>query len=201
MNILALADEPCRSLWDFDTRRKLAGVDVILSCGDLPADYLEYLTNFTAAPILYVHGNHDGRFDAHPPGGCICIEDQVYTWRGIRFVGLGGCLRYNAQETFQYTQAEMARRVRRLRYPLWRSGGFDVLVTHAPARGLNDQPDLAHQGFSAFYTLLDHYAPAYFVHGHVHMSYNHQQPRVCTRGATQVINAYERYAFEIPDRL
>ena len=31
------------------------------------------------------------------------------------------------------------------------------------------------------------------------MSYNPMQPRLCTRGATTVINASERYLFEIPD--
>lgn len=82
MKILAISDTPSKALWDYCTRERLAGVDLILSCGDLPKKYLEYITNFTAAPILYVHGNHDGRYRTEgEPGGCICVDDQVYVWK------------------------------------------------------------------------------------------------------------------------
>ena len=201
MKILALSDEPCKALWNYDTRQRLAGIDLILSCGDLPSEYLEYLTNFTAAPILYVHGNHDGFSGGEEPGGCLCVEDRLYTYRGLRIVGLGGCLRYNTQPTHQYTEQEMRRRTKRLRFALWRSGGFDLLLTPAPARGLNDKEDPAHQGFDCFNTLLDRYAPRWFVHGHVHLQYDASLPRVCSRGGTTVINASERYVFDIPDLL
>ena len=78
MKILAISDTPSKALWDYCSRERLAGVDLILSCGDLPKKYLEYLTNFTAAPILYVHGNHDGHYRTEgEPGGCICVDDQV----------------------------------------------------------------------------------------------------------------------------
>ena len=79
MKILAISDTPSKALWDYCSRERLAGVDLILSCGDLPKKYLEYITNFTAAPILYVHGNHDGCYRTEgEPGGCICVDDQVY---------------------------------------------------------------------------------------------------------------------------
>ena len=198
MKILALADEPCRALWDYDPKERLAGVDLILSCGDLPVAYLEYLANFTAVPILYVHGNHDS--ERQEPGGCICVDDRVYVYNGLRIVGLGGCIRYNLQESYQYTEREMQHRIARLRWPLRRAGGFDLLLAHSPALGLNDGTDPAHRGFACFNTLLDSYSPAWFIHGHVHLRYDCRLPRVCTRGATTVINASERYQFEIPDR-
>ena len=92
MRILLLADKPERRLWDELDRRKLEGVDLILSCGDLPASYLSFLTCFTQAPILYVHGNHDVRYEKDPPEGCICIEDTIYVHEGVRILGLGGCM-------------------------------------------------------------------------------------------------------------
>ncbi len=62
---------------------------------------------------------------------------------------------------------------------------------------LNDGEDLPHRGFQAFRDLLDKYKPKYFLHGHVHLTYNWQQQRECTyNDATTVINAYERYRFE-----
>ncbi len=199
MKVLALSDEPCKALWDFDTRKRLEGVDLILSCGDLPSEYLEYLVNFTSAPLFYVHGNHDGKYAQHEPGGCINIDDRIVTWHGLRIVGLGGCMRYNERETYQYTEREMAIRVLKMRWPIRRAGGFDLLLTHAPALGLNDQPDLAHRGFACFNQLLDTYEPRWYLHGHVHLQYDCRLPRETQRGPTRVINASERYLFEIPD--
>ena len=78
-------------------------------------------------------------------------------------------------------------------------GGIDLLLTHSPAAGLNDSTDHAHKGFACFNDLMDEYEPQWFVHGHVHLNYDAKLPRVCTRGKTTVINATERYVFEIPD--
>ena len=171
-----------------------------LSCGDLPQKYLEYLTNFTAAPILYVHGNHDGSYRENEPGGCICVDDSVYVWKGLRIMGLGGSIRYNNREdSFQYTEREMRRRAHKLSRRAHQVGGIDLLLTHSPAAGLNDDTDRAHKGFECFNDLMDEYEPQWFVHGHVHLNYDAKLPRVCTRGGTTVINATERYVFEIPD--
>ena len=46
MNILLLADEPSKSLWDFYDETKLKGIDLILSAGDLPARYLSFWLPF-----------------------------------------------------------------------------------------------------------------------------------------------------------
>ncbi|MBQ2990665.1 MAG: metallophosphoesterase, partial [Clostridia bacterium] len=103
MKILLLADHADPMLWEHLDRRRLEGVDLILSCGDLPADYLSFLTCFTHAPILYIHGNHDTRYARKPPEGCTCIEDSVYVHEGVRILGLGGSMRYNAG-AHQYTE-------------------------------------------------------------------------------------------------
>ena len=115
MKILAISDVPAKALWDYCSRERLAGIDLILSCGDLPAGYLEHMSNFTAAPILYVHGNHDEDYRRQEPGGCICIDDRVYVCNGLRILGLGGCIRYNQENGYQYTEWGMRRRIARLR--------------------------------------------------------------------------------------
>lgn len=199
MKILAISDIPSKALWDYCTRERLAGVDLILSCGDLPRAYLEHLTNFTAAPILYVHGNHDGSYQGNEPGGCICVDDTVYVWNGLRIMGLGGSIHYNREDVYQYTERAMRHRAQKLWLQAHRVGGIDILLTHSPARGLNDGTDLPHRGFACFNDLLDEYEPQWFVHGHVHLTYDCRLPRVCSRGHTTVINATERYLFEIPD--
>lgn len=195
MKILLIADQPEPILWEHLDRRKLEGVELVLSCGDLPAEYLSFLTCFTPAPILYVHGNHDDRYAAKPPEGCICIEDTIYVHEGIRILGLGGSMRYN-QGVNQYTQSQMNARVRRLRFKLWRSGEIDILLTHSPAYQLGDDTDLAHIGFTAFLDVIDKYHPRLLVHGHVHQSYRHDFKRIRQRGDTQVINACGYYIWD-----
>lgn len=196
MNILVLADEESKYLWDYFEKSKLDGVDLIISCGDLNPQYLSFLATFAKVPILYVHGNHDAIYETTPPDGCICIDDDLYVYNGIRILGLGGSQCYNFG-AYQYSEKEMRSRIFKLRRKLRKYGGFDILVTHAPALELNDGEDLPHKGFQAFRDLLDKYKPKYFLHGHVHLTYNWQQQRICTyNNTTTVINAYERYLFE-----
>lgn len=196
MKILAISDKESLRLWDYFQPRYLEGIDLILSAGDLDPEYLSFLATFAHAPILYVHGNHDDCYKQNPPGCCTCLEDRIYVHNGVRILGLGGSMRYKQRGEHQYTQRQMKLRVLRLGFQLYRHGGFDILLTHAPAYQLNDGTSLAHTGFEAFNFLLDRYRPRYFVHGHVHLNYGPQHPRLDTYGETRVINAYESYTFD-----
>ena len=197
MRIMLLSDEADKALWDYLDRRLLEGIDLIISCGDLPAEYLSFLTCFTDAPILYVHGNHDQSYERKPPEGCVCIEDTVYVVNGVRILGLGGSMRYRPGG-HMYTEREMAKRVRRLRWQLWRRKGFDILVTHAPAKGVGDQEDLPHRGFETFLRLMDRWHPRFMAYGHVHPQYGAVGfARERYYGQTTVVNAYKRYVIEI----
>ncbi|MFG6358006.1 MAG: metallophosphoesterase [Acetatifactor sp.] len=196
MKILAIADQESPLLWDYFEKSYLEGIDLILSCGDLKPQYLSFLATFAHGPVLYVHGNHDERYEEVPPDGCTCIEDQIYVHEGIRILGLGGSMRYKPG-SHQYTQSQMRRRVRKLWWRLKYRRGFDILLAHSPAYQFNDGEDLPHRGFKIFRTLMDKYKPSFFIHGHVHMNYGRSFPRLSTYNETQVINAYEKYIFEI----
>ena len=172
MRILAVADEESKYFYDHYSPGKLDEFDLILACGDLRKEYLEFLATLAHCPVLYVHGNHDDSFDAAPPGGCICVEDQIYTYRGIRILGLGGSYRYR-DGTHLY-----------------------ILMTHAPARHINDFDSLPHRGFVCFTDLLEQYRPKYFVHGHIHRSYGPNIPQRSSHGDTTTINASGYYVFE-----
>ena len=191
MRILAVSDEECKALWDYFTPDKLAGVDLIIACGDLNRHYLEYLATMAPMPVLYVHGNHDESYDLRPPQGVICIDDDVYVHNGLRIAGLGGCCRYRTG-AWQFTEAEMKKRVNRLRGKIDRHGGLDILVTHAPMHGYGDLTDLPHRGFTAFSVLLDRYHPQLMLHGHIHLSYGASIPREQQYGTTRIVNCYER---------
>jgi len=196
MKILLIADEPSKALWDYYDETKLKGYDLILSAGDLPPQYLSFLVTFSNCPLLYVHGNHDEVYDRRNPDGCICVDDRIYVHEGLRILGLGGSMCYRGGK-YQFTEKEMRRRIAQRRFQLLRRGGFDILLTHAPARGLGDMEDLPHRGFECFKPLMDRYKPAYMIHGHVHMNYGANRERILTYGSTTIINAFERYTLEI----
>ncbi len=198
MRILAIADEESKALWDYFDRSMLEGIDLIISCGDLDPRYLSFLVTFYSGPVLYIHGNHDGKYDQIPPEGCTCIEDKIFVYKGVRILGLGGSMRYKPGP-HQYTESEMKQRVNRLWFKLFKKRGFDILVTHAPAYQLNDGRDLPHQGFKVFRTLMEKYRPKFFLHGHVHLSYGREQKRYDRYQDTHIINAYERCVFEFED--
>ena len=199
MRILTVSDEESPYLWEPNAAQKLKDFDLILSCGDLKADYLSFLVTVARCPVLYVHGNHDGHYATRPPEGCDCIEDKLVVYNGIRILGLGGSVRYRPGP-HQYTERQMRKRIRKLRLALWRAGGVDVVVTHAPPLGVGDGEDLAHRGFDAFRELLEKYQPQYLLHGHVHLNYGVDRTRLRQYGSTAVINTSERYTLELPDR-
>lgn len=197
MRILAVADEEVKKFYDYYRPGIFQEFDLILACGDLHREYLEFLVTMSDKPLLYVHGNHDDSFEESPPEGCICIEDQIYEYKGVRFLGLGGSRRYRPDGIHMYTEWEMRMRIWKLKYQLWRKKGFDVLVTHAPARSLGDLDTDAHKGFQCFVELLEKYRPHFLVHGHVHRNYGYNLPATQTYGDTTIINAFEYYKFTI----
>ena len=199
MKLLLVSDEESAFLWDYYQPGVLDGIDLILSCGDLKADYLSFLVTMGRAPLLYVHGNHDHNYVNHPPEGCDCIDGDLVTVKGLRIMGLGGSMMYSGGP-HQYTEQQMERRIRRMKWKLRRAGGVDIILTHAPARGWGDQEDPAHRGFEAFLPLLDKYRPQYLIHGHVHKRYSSKMERLLHYGDTTIINASGRYVLELPGK-
>ena len=198
MKILLVSDEEDRFLWDYYTPGRLKGIDLILSAGDLDAEYLSFLVTMANRPLLYVHGNHDGGYAQRPPEGCQCIDGKLVTVGGLRILGLGGSALYNGGP-HQYTEKQMRRRIHRLRLKLALAGGVDIVLTHAPVRGFGDEDNMTHRGFEAFLPLLDQYQPRYLVHGHIHQRYGANRPRCYQYNETTIINATGRYILEIPD--
>jgi len=184
--------------------------DLIVSCGDLAFDYLEYLVSSLNVPLLYVPGNHDANLKradttwtplqqevpAPGPEGCENVDGRVSEVHGLRVAGLGGSLRYKPGPN-QYTQAQMRWRAInlevRIRLKRLRSGRkLDVLVTHAPPFELPGAEDAAHVGFVAFHRIISDLRPLLLVHGHVH-PYGRTRPERRIDG-TRIVNV-------IPSRL
>ena len=195
MKILLLSDTEDPALWDYYRPDRVKGYDLILSAGDLKAEYLSFLVTMANIPVFYVHGNHNAAYDRFPPEGCDCIDDRLVIYKGLRILGLGGSALYSG-EPYQYTERQMRRRIARLNRAVKKAGGVDIVLTHCPPRGCGDADDYAHRGFEAFLPMLERWKPNVLVHGHVHMTYgNFKRERVC--GDTRIINAWQRYTLEI----
>jgi Icc-related predicted phosphoesterase len=223
--ILAVSDSVDPSLYDhFNPDRWLtAGIDLIISCGDLKAEYLSYLVSRFNLPLLYVPGNHDGEYKDEPPEGGESIDGRFIVWKGLRILGLGGAPLYNTGPQ-QYSEGAMARRILKAKPTLWWNKGVDLVVTHAPPRhcplayGLcsapagvgrdcihpleaertmcNDATDLAHRGFPALTDLIHQYHPRALLHGHSHLSYG-MAKRVVDVEGTKVVDAHGYYILDL----
>lgn len=152
-------------------RRRYSDIDLVISCGDMPAYYLEFIISVLNIPLFYVRGNHDEGYTERPPGGEDLHGKRIH-YNGLTFAGLEGSMRYN-QGAIQYTEFDMMQQVMKMgpallpaRYS--KGYGVDVLVTHSPARGIHDEQDLPHTGFKALLRFVEWYRPRYMLHGHVH---------------------------------
>lgn len=193
VKILIIGDHESKLLYDYYDPERLKDIDLIISCGDLRADYLTFFVTLCNVPLLYVKGNHDGKYEVKPPEGCICIEDDIFVYKGIRILGLGGSMEYIPKSPNQYTEQKMRQRVKKMKFKLWQHRGFDILVAHSPAYQINDLEDLPHRGFEIFRTLMEKYEPKFFFHGHVHSNYSRKFKRVDKFEKTTIINAYEYF--------
>ena len=198
MNILFLADVENKALWDFYNPERTKDIDLIISCGDLDPAYLEFLVTMTNVPLLYVRGNHDNKYDRKPPLGCIPIDDKIYNYHGLRILGLGGSMRYKPGKDM-YTEEEMVKRIRKLTPHITLCGGFDLLVTHAPAKGWGDLDDLPHRGFDCFNDLLIKWKPSYMAFGHVHKEYGDFTRENIHESGTKLLNAWQSVEVEMTD--
>lgn len=195
MKILLLSDTEDPALWDYYQPSRFDGYDMILSAGDLKAEYLTFLVTMTNLPVFYVHGNHNAGYDRYPPEGCECVDDRLVVCKGLRILGLGGSALYSG-EAYQYTERQMQRRIARLHHAVRKARGVDVVLTHCPPKGYGDADDYAHRGFEAFLPMLDRWKPKALVHGHVHMTYGSVK-RELSYGETRIINAWQRYSLTI----
>lgn len=199
MKLLVVSDIESKFIWDHFDREYFRGVELVISCGDLSAHYLSFLVTMLPCPLLYVPGNHDKRYAIEPPQGCACIDGKLLVWRGIRILGLGGCKTPRGL-LYEYTDRQMWGKVRRLEPAIRRAGGIDILVTHAPARGLGDGSDSFHEGFDAFRYLDDTYHPKYHLFGHVHGSGSPVDRRAFLQhGGTTLVNATGYKLIELPE--
>lgn len=211
MNILAVSDIELGFIYNIQIAQRFKNIDAIISCGDLPYYYLEFMISMLDKPLYHVRGNHASKVeittagDRTSPWGAIDLHRRrARTPQGLLLAGIEGSLRYNLGPQ-QYTQSEMWMMVfelvpglmlNRLRY-----GRFlDILVTHAPPWKIHDMDDLPHQGIKAFRWFLQVFKPVYHLHGHIHI-YRNDSTTVSKFYDTTIMNCYGYREFQFEPRL
>jgi Icc-related predicted phosphoesterase len=209
VKILAVSDEVVDRLYNTRILQNFRDIELILGCGDLPYEYLEFLVTVLNVPLLYIPGNHDPQYrednSATRAEGCVNLDRHLVQVKGLSLAGLGGSIRYTPGHPNQYSQPEMYGRVISiLPEVIWnrfRTGkGLDIIIAHSPARGIHDDSDPAHTGFSAFLDIIRVFKPRYFLHGHTLVYKGNLLPTVTQVGRTTVINVYPSRLLEVePD--
>jgi Icc-related predicted phosphoesterase len=195
---------------------------MILGAGDLDMDYYGYIVSVLNKPLLFVFGNHNLKdlpryrkdyyhslpLDEYSKElellpktyGSTYVGGRVKNINGLLIGGLGGSMSYNNGPN-QFTEVQMfLYSLRLLPKMIWNRivyGRYlDILLTHAPPRGIHDDDDRCHRGFQVFRTFIRFFHPKYLVHGHVHL-YDRNENRRTKIGKTTVVNAYDHVVIEL----
>lgn len=206
MKILAVSDQVVERMYTLAGQGHFRDVGLVLACGDLPYEYLEYLVSTLNVPLYYVPGNHDPVYDAdreltHVEGGSN-LDLHCINICGLLIAGFGGSIRYRPDGVNQYTQAQAyGRALRLLPGLLWNRALFgrppDILITHSPPFAVHDEPTQAHRGLKAINWLVRWMPPRYLLHGHTHFYRQNLEPAVTQAGRTTIMNVFPYKVIEI----
>jgi uncharacterized protein len=197
VRLLAVSDEVEPQLLDERTVEAQGHVDLVIGCGDLPADYLDALSTVYAAPLVFVRGNHDLPDHQGDYPRDAEIDGRVVREKGLLIAGLEGSIRYS-DGAHQYTERQMMAKVRALRLKL-RLRHPDILITHGPPAGVNEGTDGPHRGLVAIRRAVELMHPRLLLHGHVH-AYGREIIREGQLGETRVINVVGHRVIELAPR-
>lgn len=221
MKILCVADHIDPLVYSPAARQRFHDVDLVLSAGDLPMEYLGFLASTFNKPVMFVFGNHNLKAlslfrkryrsiteetsadrEYRNYYGATCLEDRVVRTSELIIAGLGGSMRYNDGD-HQFRERQMFARLLKLVPRLvWNRAVhgryLDILVTHAPPRGIHDKPDLCHTGFKSLLWFMRTFRPRYLLHGHIHL-YDLNARRQTRYYDTEVINVYDHYVLELEE--
>lgn len=216
MKILCVSDQIDPQVYSSNIKERFADVDFVLSAGDLPLDYLDYIISSLNKPLFFVFGNHHTEelkhykkalnnpmlFDYKEYLGCgaVHLGSKVKTEGNFILAGFGGSMRYNNGSN-QFSDFEMfleiVKLIPRLLWNRLFHGRFvDILLTHAPPRGIHDKNDKCHTGFKTYLWFMKVFKPKFLVHGHIHL-YDLCDVRCTKWKNTTVVNAYSHYVINL----
>lgn len=223
MKILCISDHVDPLVYSPSIKTRFADVDLVLSAGDLPLSYYDFIMSTLNKPLLFVFGNHNLRYmslytgptdvfggahvdgqgiEDYLPTGAMYVGTRIRREKSLLVAGLGGSAWYNGGGN-QYKEFHIALRIAklmpRLLFNKLRFGRYlDILLTHAPPLGVHDQDDPCHRGFKAFLWFMRTFKPKYLIHGHIHL-YSASAVRSTRYDETTIVNAYDHVVIDMED--
>ncbi|MBL0691473.1 MAG: metallophosphoesterase [SAR324 cluster bacterium] len=195
MKILVISDRVSESLYENFDRDLYRDVEMVISCGDLPCYYLNFLIDALNVPCFYVPGNHDTEIATNPPAGWVCLHNRIIKHKNLTMVGIGGSPFYNGESPYQYTESQIFKESLLLSFKLGFKSKIDIFVTHSPALGMGDiKGSRVHQGFKTFVKFLNRHQPSLFLYGHTHLYYG--VPRIGLYRDTLAVNGFLNYQLD-----
>lgn len=163
------------------------GIDLVVTLGDLERHDILGLAEVQTIPKIGVYGNHDsGNYMSEL--GIANMHLMTVSYQGLSFGGLQGCVRYKDNpDAIMSTQEETWRMMTHFPH-------VDVFITHCPPRGVNDEAELAHQGFDALRDYVEKMKPKYLLHGH---TYPTEETMVRQLGDTEIIYVHKYKIVEL----
>ncbi|MFW5800735.1 MAG: metallophosphoesterase family protein [Spirochaeta sp.] len=221
MKILCVADHIDPLVYSVNAKERFSSVELVISAGDLPMEYLGFLSSILNKPVLFVFGNHNlqelHRFrkgvsprtlpklspqlapNMRHYFGSTYIGGRATRINNLLIAGLGGSRKYNSGLN-QFTEAQMfwniVRMTPRLLWNRVVHGRYlDILLTHASPYDIGDRPDPCHRGFKVFRWFLQRFQPRYMLHGHIHL-YDLNAKRIHKFHNTTIINVYDHFVLD-----
>lgn len=220
--ILCISDQIDPLVYDKKITERFKEADFILSAGDLPMEYLDFIQSALKKPLFFVFGAHylkaltyyhpemaektqDGTVNVYKKNNQFKSAAGKYLGfkavyhEGLLIAGISGAKKRNDGKN-RFSEAQMKRRLFKLGFTLLlnklRYGRFvDILITHAPpALSTEDLNETC--GFKCFVPFIKFFKPRFLVHGHLHI-HGTEKNRLCTFEKTEIINAYSSYMLEI----
>lgn len=216
MKILCISDQIDPLVYSPCIKERFSDVDLVLAAGDLPLDYLDFIISSLNRPLFFVFGNHhttelkhykklwnaaiNENYSQYLGCGAVHLGTKIKKEGGLILAGFGGSMRYNNGDN-QFSDFDMYLEILKL-VPrlLWNrivhGRCVDILLTHAPPKGIHDKQDTCHKGFKAFLWFMKVFKPKYLVHGHIHL-YDLSSVRLTKWKNTTVVNAFSHYIVNV----
>jgi len=174
MKFLVIADKNPRI--NIEEVVRAQNIDIIVTLGDLTREDILPLKEISDIPKIGVYGNHDSGTYMNELG---IINMHLNTWdfNGYKFGGFQGCVRYKDNpQALMYKQEEASAMM--TNFP-----NVDIFICHCPPKGINDEEEIAHQGFDALLDYIDRAQPKMLMHGH---TYPEEETMIRQHGPTKI---------------
>ncbi|MGL4254029.1 MAG: metallophosphoesterase family protein [Fusobacteriaceae bacterium] len=185
--ILAVSDIPILRKYHPDSIKSMfKDIDFVVSAGDLSNDYLDYIFTLLNKELVFISGNHIYNPN-HNIEFCKNIDQKIINFKGLRIMGLDGSQIYSYGE-HQYSEYQVTLMIlKNFFHLLWKRP--DIVISHAPPKGIHDLQDHVHTGFRAYHFILKYFKPKIWIHGHIHLEHHHKIQESIVDGV-KFINAY-----------